>query len=84
MKVFITKYAMSAGITEHDAEKISDTMISVSGEYGSSFYHGHDWHTTIKEAVAHAEIMRVAKLTSLEKSAAKIRAMDFTKLKEGK
>lgn len=79
---------MSAGITEQEAELIKthagEEAVGVKGRYTTTYYHGKDWHETMESATARAEVMRAAKLISLEKSAAKIRAMDFTKLKEGK
>ena len=85
MKVFITKYALTKGVETAEAESTHiSSMIRVRAKYGDDYYHSKDWHLLLKEAIARAEIMRASKLASLEKSAAKIRAMDFTKLKEGK
>lgn len=90
MKVFITKYALTEGIQEMEAEDCSkevenhkDKMIMVKGNASEdkwicdTYYHGNDWHTTREAAVAHAEEMRKKKIVSLQKSIKKLQAMKF-------
>jgi hypothetical protein len=84
MKVWITKYALTAGITEIDAEvcsSVSDGMIRVPKKEGShtydDYYHKPYWHETREEAVKRAESMRVKKIASLKNSLAKFEKMKF-------
>ena len=77
MKVWITKYALTEGITQLEAEPTSfPAMIKISAH---EYCHGEgkEWHRTEADAIACAEIMRLAKIASLEKQIAKYRAMTF-------
>ncbi len=79
MKVFITKYALTAGIQEVDAEdcsSIAPEMISV-GKYSHFHGEGREWHRTIELARLRAEAMREAKIVSLTKQIAKLEKMKF-------
>lgn len=81
MKFYITKYALTGGITICEGEivhTINPKMISV--KYGSFnvHYHKPHWHESAGDALAQAELMRVAKLKSIEKSRKKLEAMKFT------
>lgn len=81
MKFYITKYALSSGITIRHGEivhAINPKMISVKEGSFSSHYHKPHWHESADEALAQAESMRVAKLKSLEKSRKKLESLKFT------
>jgi hypothetical protein len=82
MKVWITKYVFTDGITELEAETCearhirSGQMIKLADRplgY-STYYHRPDWHETRREAVQCAEKMRQKKITSLRKQLAKLEA----------
>lgn len=75
MKVYITKYALTAGIEEAEAE-IEGKMAIVKKKY-SAYFHGSEWHLTRSSAIEQAEIMRERKIASLRKSIEKIEAMRF-------
>lgn len=83
MKVWITKYALSSGIMEADAEvcDVGDgRMIRVpkkAGEYADNYFHKPHWHETREEAVQKAESMRVSKISSMKKSIEKIEKLKF-------
>ena len=82
MKIYVTKFALTGGITEYEAEISSTypsmTIVREDGEYGLPvFFHGKDWHTTKEAAIIRAEEMRVAKLKSLEKAIKKFSLMSF-------
>lgn len=79
MKVWITRYALTTGITEVEAEDCGDDMIRVREGSGFLFYHkeGRDWHRTKESAVAKAEEMRQKKITSLKKQIDKLEKMRF-------
>ena len=83
MKAYITKYALTHGITVVDATlcdpNIYKRMISVSPArgYGLVRYYGDEWHETPEAALADAEKRRQAKIKSLKKSLAKLEARTF-------
>lgn len=77
IKAWVTKYALTEGITIVDGDvchDISSDMLSY-GKYGVA--HGKDWHRTSDAALARAEEMRKAKIASLKKSIAKMETMKF-------
>lgn len=81
MKVWITKYAITGGIIEVDAEisSTSPTMIKADLSGRWSYFHGEgrDWHRTRESAVTRAEAMRVKKIASLKKSLKAIESLTF-------
>ena len=83
MKVYITKYLFTEGIQEREVRQ-SDSyrdMVSlypVPGRCSMNFHgEGSEWHRTREGAVARALQLQQAKIKSLEKSIAKIKAMKF-------
>lgn len=80
MKVWITKYALTQGIIEKEAELCEsyDGMIRVSGKF-SYYLHGEgkEWHRTKESAIARAEEMRQKKIESLKKQIQKLEEMHF-------
>jgi hypothetical protein len=74
MKVWITRYALTLGILAKEAEQVSPTMIKAGR---NCFFMGPDWHVSEDSAKHQAERMRVAKIASVEKQLAKLRAMVF-------
>lgn len=80
MKVWITKYALTKGIIEADAEKaLSDTVVIPRGRciLQSNWFCIGDWHTSKKQAIAKAEEMRQKKIASLKKQIEKLEKMKF-------
>lgn len=80
MKVYITKYALTQGIFEAEAEECPGFkgMIEISGEY-PEYYHGEgkDWHRTKAGAVKRAEEMREKKILSLQKQIERLKNLKF-------
>jgi len=81
MKVYITKYALTQGIYETEAEECGAEfkgMIRTGKEY-SSYYHGEgkDWHRTREGAIKRAEEMRERKIQSLRKQIQKLENLKF-------
>lgn len=81
MKIWISKYALSSGITEHECEPPRDGGAYVYPgdpftDY-TSFTLGRDAHTTQPEAVKAAEAARVKKIDSLRKQIAKLENLTF-------
>ena len=77
---WVSKYAMTKGIYEIEAEDcfdISPTMVHDRGAMYTTFYHKDEWHRSEAEAVAKAEAMRTARIKSLEKQIARLKAMRF-------
>ena len=74
MKVWITKYALTSGITEQDAEICQDGMV----KYGTYQYaHGEEWHYNRPDALLKAEEMRIKKIATLKKSIQRLESMSF-------
>ena len=79
IKVFITKYALTDGIVEKDAELCDDNKMIKVKEKGCfvTYFHGEDWHRTRESAVKRAEIMRDRAIKSAEKKIAKLKNLQF-------
>lgn len=81
MKVFITKYALSAGIQEEDVEICREDVSMCSYRTArmscDNYLNGNEFHKTREEAVRHAESMRVKKIASLQKQLAKLEKLKF-------
>ena len=83
MKAYITKYALTSGIMEVEAEQssVAPSMVTWKrpGDWGSSAAHGEgkDWHRTKEAASAKAEKMRLDKIVSLKKSIKKLESLKF-------
>lgn len=83
MKVWITKYALSAGIQEREAELCENqpNMIEVKGPKNvfNTFFHseGKDWHRSKANAVHRAYEMREGKIGSLRKQIDKLQRLTF-------
>lgn len=84
MRVWITKYALTQGIYEKEAElsfpgneDMIEVITTTSGP--KEFYHhkGKDWHTSREDAVERAEQMREQKILSLKKQIKKLGEMKF-------
>lgn len=79
MKIYVTKYALTAGIKEHEAEVNGSMAVvrPIGTAWVTSYYYGNDWHMTANAASIRAEEMRVAKINSLRKQLAKLEAVKF-------
>lgn len=78
-KVFVTKYALTAGIEEVEVEACEGSSGMVKGPSVFEYYHGEgrEWHRTRESAVKKAEDMRARKLESLNKQIAKLEKFKF-------
>lgn len=83
MKVYVTKYALTAGIELIEVEECHtpDTVVQ-RGKFPVSMdahYHGEgrEWHRTPESAFDRAEEMRKKKLVSLRKSIAAVEKINF-------
>lgn len=82
MKVWITKFALTSGILEKEAEichSINDEMIKITTDHNGlgEYYHGKDWHKTREEAVIQANDMVARKIQTVEKQLNKLKATKF-------
>lgn len=79
MKVWITKYALTDGIIEADAEPCGLDVISASWDNGErcNNFKGEEWWRSKKIAIEVAEEMRQKKIESLKKQIKKLEGMRF-------
>ena len=80
MKVYVSKFALSAGIREVDDMELV-TLDNDAREYASNHYYflliGEEAHKTREAAVAAAEAMRQKKISSLRKKLARLESLKF-------
>lgn len=79
---WVTKYALTSGIMEVQAEWDSDRPQMITwGERSAAsimqFAHGNDWHRLEVDAKNRAEQLRKKKIASLKKQLARLEAMKF-------
>lgn len=76
MKIWNSKYALTIGIMEQYAERISTSMVEVDSMY---YLHGEgvEWHLTRESAVARAKTMRDRKIANLRKQLARLESLTF-------
>jgi hypothetical protein len=81
MKIWISKYALSNGITEHDCEPPEEgsTRVFPGKPFAPyvGFTLGRDAHATPQEAAKAAEAARLKKIASVRKQLAKLEKMSF-------
>lgn len=78
MKVWISKYALSDGIIEDEAERADwDERYVLRPGFMNSLRLGGAAHETREAAVKAAKQMRIKKIASLKKQIAKLEAMKF-------
>jgi len=80
-KVYVTKYALTQGIFEGEAEichGVSEGMIELL-ENKNFYFHGEgrEWHRTKESAIKRAEEMRNRGIIKLEKKIQKLKEMKF-------
>jgi hypothetical protein len=77
MKIYVTKYALSVGILEVDAE-ISTSVAAYRGGSGFiNYIHKGEWFYELDAALQKCEELRIKKLQSLDKQIKKISALKF-------
>lgn len=76
-KIYVTKYALTAGPFSVDAELTGKSAFWYDNSYQQSAY-GKDWWLTEDEALADCERRRSEKLASIEKQKKRLTAMTFT------
>ena len=82
MIIYVTKYALTTGISKHEADIHKDGNMAVTKRVCQSYSmclhgEGKEWHRTREAALNRAEEMRIKKLQSLDKQHKKISALKF-------
>jgi hypothetical protein len=81
MKIWISKYALSGGITEHECSPPNDgsDYVHPGKPFATyvSFKLGRDAHTTREDAVKAADAARIKKIASMRKQIAKLEKLTF-------
>lgn len=75
MKIWVSKYALTDGITEHDCIVEGDHAYITKFQYVNG--EGKNWHTTKEEAFERADVMRKERIASLRKQIARLEEMRF-------
>lgn len=80
--VWTTKYALTKGIEDFDAEicaDISQNMISRIDSKWGEYYHGEgrEWHRTKEAAITRANEMKQSKIISLKRQIEKLEKLEF-------
>lgn len=78
MKLWISKYALTKGLYECECE-IDGGMASGGGVFEHYHGEGREWHRTRQDAQIRAEVIRHARIQSLQKQITKLERMQFTK-----
>jgi len=80
MKIYVTKYALTQGIYEVEAEdETGGIFVAFSGSNRSytTYYHKGEYELTHAAAVTKANEMREKKIASLKKQIKKLEEMTF-------
>jgi len=78
-EVWISKFALTAGLYKVTVTLSTNDLgvVHVVGRGKTFFGEGLEWHRTREEAVQRANVLRVAKIASLEKRILKLRGLNF-------
>lgn len=75
---WVTKYALTEGVQKVKAARgVGENTIGVKSGMYTQYFHGKDWHTSEKDALARADQMRLKKISALGKQIAKLEKMNF-------
>ena len=77
MKVYITKYALTEGILEVEAELFADGRAVKWDQWSTAHGEGKEWHRTREGAKVRADVMRNRKIKSMRESIAKLEKMTW-------
>jgi hypothetical protein len=83
MKIWLSKYALTQGIIEVEAEYCGEktNMIRVIDDGYKGCYQGEgiNWHRTKEDALKRAEEMKIRKINFHRKQIEKLEGLDFNK-----
>lgn len=78
MKIYVTKYALTQGIVEHEAEESNGMAVVKATRLSyAQYFHNKEWHTTKEAAIEKAQEMQLKKILSLQKQIKAISEMEF-------
>lgn len=77
MKFYITKYALTKGIFEVDANYFGKRKSIIVNDKFVSFYHNKDFYEKKEDAIKRANDLRIDKIQSLIKMINKLENMKF-------
>jgi len=77
MKLYLTKYALSSGIEEVTTDDDPNGYVRIKEHPFLSYKVGKDLFVEKRDAVNHANEMKIKKLKSLDKQIKKISAINF-------
>jgi predicted ATP-grasp superfamily ATP-dependent carboligase len=77
MKIFITKYALTTGIIEAEAEEGNSKLkyMVVGGGSRLSYFYKKDYRESLEDAQKQAQEMILARVANLEKSIIKVKKL---------
>lgn len=78
MKVFVTKYCLTDGITEAEGDINSSGYFISKSRLNYLFLNKKEYFLKKEDAIANAEERRIKKLQSLDKQTKKISALKFS------
>lgn len=80
MKIYVTKYALTKGIQEMEAESVNENrsmaIVKIHGRLTQYFFN-KEYHFSKEEAVEQADLMLKNRISSLEKQIAKLKKLNF-------
>ena len=74
--IYITKYCLTQGILEKEAEITDNGLARIKGMQ-NELYHEGQFYFTMKEAVSRAKQLRSAKISAMYKSVDKLQKLVF-------
>ncbi len=77
MKIYVTKYALTKGVEEMEAEQCDPDTVRVEGATCNIYFRRQDWHLDLFSAQGRANGMVHAKIASLKKQIEKLEGMEF-------
>jgi len=83
MKIFITKYALTTGIIEAEAEEGTSKLKYMVVHDGSrlSYFYKKEYRASLEEAQKQAQEMILGRVANLEKSIAKVKKLQDQPIK---
>jgi CubicO group peptidase (beta-lactamase class C family) len=83
MKIFITKYALTTGIIEAEAEEGTSKLKYMVVKDGSrlSYFYKKDYRESLEDAQKQAQEMILARVASLEKTIIKVKKLQNQPIK---
>lgn len=78
--IYVTRFALSAGIVRYAMDHIDGDMVVVHSPAGMNrceMFHKPHWYEGVDEAIVRAETMQRKKIASIAKQAERIESINF-------